>query len=805
MKSETRNWKLAGVAALLLAAGCGVPSSRESRREKPKSVPESEYEEALETEVAAEPYPSAAAPAAKTYKSTVYEGDLKPFIVRARSSSRSGAKFSAEMAFDGSMRTRWASVDRDKERLEGYFDRPVGIREIKIHWEKARAADFSVELLSNQQSWIPVASRKDAVGRTDELSFPKPIAALGLRIACERRDTKWGNSIYEVDVFGVAEGTPPTNSLIGFRHPAQSPWEAREREIAERLLAEAARDPTNSASMTDDEFLDLVARRSFYYFWYESHPSNGLTRDRGRNFDSSEDAVLASVAAVGFGLSAYVIGAERGWVPRDEARERVVATLKTFAHGPVRNVRGFFPHFVNMHTGRDASGTEISTIDTALLLAGMITAVEYFRDPEIANLARLIFERVDWAAARDGHPHFVSHGMNPHGQFLDAKWGSFTEGILIYLMALGSPTYPLPAASWDSIDRHKGDYGGYEFAVEYGFQSIFRYQYPALWYDFRGRVDRSGMDYFENVTRAVLAMRQYCIDQGRHFPASYGPDLWGLGAADGPGDNYMIYGFPPGDPYSPTDGTVIPYAIAGSLPFLPRHSIRALRKLYDEHRNAWGKYGFADSVNPTTGFVARDALGLDAGAILLGIENYRSQLIWNLFMRNMWVRKTTQTIRWKTRARPTDPGGPLDLARDCTWKLRKGRTALAPPDPADPQWLPVAVPDFWENSHTSFADYDGEAWYAVEFELPAERLSQWTLTGKPVVLALGGVDDLDETFINGLKLGETTGGADLWRKPRVYPVPGTYLKAGRNWIAVRVTDTGGKGGLWLTPIELGPR
>lgn len=782
---------------MLALAGCGVPTpTTDTRREA------ADVEEPAPSVEGAELPP---APAMKPYKATVYDGDLKPFVVRARASSRENDKTAAEMAFDGNRHTRWSSLPRDGERLECYFDRPVGIREIVIHWEKARAADFSVHFLNRNQDWIVMGSRKDAVGLTDTLTFGKPMAALGVRVLCERRDTKWGNSIYEVDFTGIAEGEPPEKNLVGYRAPPRSPYEAREREIAKKLLAQAAADPTNSAAMTDDQFLDLVARRSFDYFWYETNPSNGLTRDRGRNFDTSEEAHLASVAAVGFGLSAYVIGAERGWVTRDEARERVLVTLRTFANGPIRNIRGFFPHFVNMFTGRDASGTEISTIDTALLLAGMVTAVEYFGDPEISRLGKEIFERVDWSWARNGHPYFVTHGTDGRGQFFDARWGSFTEGILIYLVGIGSSTHPLPVAAWDAIDRHKEEYGGYEFAVEYGFQSIFRYQYPALWYDFRGRVDRSGMDYFENVTRAILAMRQYCIDMVRYFPKSYGPDAWGLGAADGPGDQYMIYGFPPGEPYSPTDGTIIPYAIAGSIPFLPKHSIRALRKLYDENRRAWGKYGFADSVNPTLGFVARDALGLDAGTILLGIENYRSRLIWDLYMKSPWTRKTTQAIRWKTRPLPSDPGGPVDLARECTWLLRKGAAPLAPPKSSDPAWIRTAVPDYWENVSPEFADYDGEGWYMVEFDLPAERLKQWTAAGKSILLTMGGVDDMDETYVNGFKIGETKSGRELFRTPRQYPVPGNYLREGKNWLAVRVVDVGGKGGIWRTPVELGPR
>ena len=773
----------------LLLSGCAV------KIDKPSASQRSTQEVFTSTQQA---------PAAEAVEVLApYDGDLKPFIVRAEASSDGGPEVIAELAFDNNPSSRWTSVFSDNQWVAGYFDRPVGIRTVDILWETARAADFSIQLLNRQTNWVEVQRRTGASGPTDTVSFPRPVNALGIRIQCDRRATEWGNSIYEVYVSGVTEGTPPLQNLTKFK-VQPSPWQIYERTNADKLMAEAAADPQTSAGMTDDAFLALVAKRAFYYFWYETNPTNGLTKDRGRNFKSSENANLSSVAAVGFALTAYPIGAERGWVTRDEALERTRITLRTFADGPILNVKGFFPHFVNMFTAKEAPDTEISTIDTALFLAGMITAMEYFQDPEVTELSRKIFERVDWDWSRNGNANFVAHGVDPRGNFLNAHWGSSTEGLLIYLLALGSPTHPLPGTSWDAIDKHTEEYEGYRFICEYGFQSMFRYQYPALWYDFRGRTDGDGIDYFEHDTLAVLAMRRFCILNANNFSGSYGPDLWGQGAADGPGDRYMIYGFPPGNPYSPIDGTVVPYAIAGSIPFLPQHCIRALRCLYDTHHEVWGKYGFADSINPNQSFVTRDALGLDAGTILLGIENYRSEFVWKLFMRNAWIQQTTQKIGWTTRPRSIDPDGPIDLARDCRWKLSSGGGILSSPALDDSRWQSVLVPDYWENAGGVFSRYDGMAWYRVEFTLPAARLANWTRSGRQIMLTLGAVDDTDAAYVNGFKVGQTLAAPDVEKKTRRYVVSSTYLRPGRNVVAVQVTDNKGSGGIWRTPVEIGP-
>ncbi len=781
---------------VLLSAGCAV---RREEQGTAASAPESAVAEAEPGAAMPEPTPAqSVAPEGPA----PYRGDLKPFIASAAASSaESGC--TPDRAFDGQPSTRWSNAFKDGEWIEGSFDRPVRIERLNIRWENARAIDFSVRLFNTRSNWVEVGRRTDAIALEDEIAFPRPLSALALRIECSRRSTDWGNSIWEVDMFGTTQGNPPSNRLIAVQGPV-TPWQLREREVARQLLAQAAADPETSAELDDAEFLDLVARRAFDYFWYETNPTNGLTKDRARSFMSSEECSIASVAAVGFALTAYAIGAEEKWVPRDEALDRTRHTLRAFASGPIRHLNGFFPHFVDLFTAADSPGTEISTIDTTLFLAGMIVAAEYFQDPEVSELSRLIFERVDWNWARNGNPNVVSMGVDAGGNFLSAGWGSMNEGILLYLLAMGSPTHPLPVNCWYAIDRHTGDYAGYTFVIEYGFQSIFRFQYPALFYDFRGRTDKAGMDYFENATLAVLAMREYCIRQAENFPDSYGPDRWGLGAADGLGDRYMIYGFPPGDPYSPTDGTFIPYAIAGSVPFLPQHAIRALRKLYDENRKAWGKYGFADAVNPGQDFVARDAIGIDEGAVLLGIDAYRSQFVWKLFMRNEWIRKSTAAIGWKTRPRSTDRGGPVDLARDASWRLITGGGDQSSPDLDDQSWKKVVVPEFWENAAPELAHYDGSGWYRATFTLDADRLAAWNLSGRPIVLTLGAVDDEDAAYVNGFKVGGTASGPDVFRKTRRYRLPGTYLRAGRNVVAIQITDHRGTGGIWRTPLEIGP-
>lgn len=795
------NMRLLFLLALILAvAGCRVSTTPSAPQ--PQTADETR-DESLEIEPVE--FVESATPEVRGSDSASGARDLTPFVIGARASSLERDRFVAEHAFDGNRFTRWASAANDTEFIEAYFDRAVAISSITVRWERARAAVYKILGRENEDVWVELARFNQPKGLLDVFHFSPATTVTAIRIACEKRATEWGHSIYEVHMTGFAKDPPPTNHLIGFFPPGRNEKQQRERDTARRLMAQAALAPRSSAGLEDDEFLDLLEQYAFAYFWYETNPTNGLTRDRGANFDTSEDYDIASLAAVGFALSAYPIGVERGWITRAAGRKRTLVTLRTLARGNIRQIHGFFPHFVDMYSGKMVPGTEISTIDTALMLAGVIVAAEYFNDAEIRQLAKEVFDRVDWRAGAKGHPHFVSHGWDYEGHMLSSRWGSFTEGVLLYVLALGSTTYPLPLAAWDAIDRHTGEYGGYRFVVEHGFQSMFRYQYPALWYDFRGKTDAQGVDFFENATLAMLAMRRYCIDLAAQFPKSYGPDLWGLSAADGPGDMYMIFGFPPGTPYSPTDGTIVPYAIAGSLPFSPPHVIRALRKLYDDFRDvAWGKYGLADSINPTLDFVARDMIGIDAGTILLAIENHRSGMIWKLFMRSPWIRKFTQTIPWTIRPTPHDPYGPIDLARQSEWRMMAVSDSTSLPPVDDSRWQRVALPDFWENLGGPYANYDGQMWFETDFLLDEPRLIQWTRNTRPVQLTIGAVDDGDEAFVNGAKIGATVPDALSARLRRQYAVPLHLLRVGKNTVRICVTDVKGKGGIWLLPIEIGP-
>lgn len=725
----------------------------------------------------------------------VHRGDLARWVVAASASSVEKS-LAAECAFDGDTTTRWSSAFFDRQRLEGRLDRRVDVDTVVILWETARAADFAVLLRTAPDSWTEVARKTGAEGAADTIVLKASVRADAVRIECDRRATGWGNSIFEVILLGSASLPPPDTCLIGWR-PPPTEWEARERGIAERLIAAARADPATSAGMTDDAFLDLVERRAFDYFWWETNPANGLTKDRGRSFGSSEAYGHASVAAVGYALTAYAIGAERGWVPRDEALARVRTTLKTFLHGPVRNVHGFFPHFVNLLTGADEPGTEISTIDTVLFLAGMVVAAEYFDDAEVTAAARAIYDRVEWRWARSGDPRFVTHGARESGEMIPYHWATVAdESALVYLLALGSPRGH-DAASWYALAREPRSFGGYEFLSTGGTQPVL-WIYPTLWYDFRGRTDRSGTDFHLQAALRTLAMRRYCIDEAARFPGCFSADLWGQGPADGLDDKYIIYGFPPGSP--PTDGTVVPYAAAAALQWLPRHALRVLRTIYDGHRAAWGKYGFTDGLHAGRPFYTRDTIGLDQGTILIAAENHRTGLVWRLFGESPWVRETTRKIGWAERPVPGTPGGPVDLAA-LPWRLRLGDGDFAAPDLDDAGWTEAAVPDRLEDAAPEARAYDGVAWYRVAFDLDDTALARWR---GGAVLSMGGVDDADTAFVNGTRVGETPGGPDSFKRPRRYAVPAAAFRSGRNVVAVRVTDSGGAGGIWLPPVEVGP-
>ncbi len=383
----------------------------------------------------------------------------------------------------------------------------------------------------------------------------------------------------------------------------------------------------------EDEFLDLVEQRSAAYFWSEANPANGLVRDRSRTTSA------ASIAAVGFGLTALATSVDRGWLTREAARERVLTTLRFFWTAPqntstsgATGYRGFYYHFLDMTTGRRAGQSELSTIDTALLLAGVLDMRQFFRgtDPDEAAIrayADSRANRVGWTWAAPRSPR-VALGWSPEAGFIGFDWVGYNEAMLIYLLGLGSETHPLPPSAWASWTA------GYDWQTHYGFSFVvfpplFGHQYSHAWVDFRGIRDDymrgRNSDYFENSRRATLAQRAYSIANPNRFP-HYGPDEWGLTASDVLG-GYEARGAPPAQN---DEGTIAPTAPGGSVPFAYDETRTALRTMYRTYGPLlWGPYGFRDAYNPQQGWFATDFLGIDQGPFVLMIENARTGAVWS--------------------------------------------------------------------------------------------------------------------------------------------------------------------------------
>ena len=414
-------------------------------------------------------------------------------------------------------------------------------------------------------------------------------------------------------------------------------------------------------STRDEILLADLERRAFQYFWENAGASTGLVLDRTRTDGRPADEdhrTVASIAATGFGLTAICIAAERGWIKREVASERVRTTLRFFADRALQE-HGWFYHWMDVNTGERKWKSEVSSIDTALLVAGALTARQYFHDDaDIVRLAMTIYERIDFPWMLNGHPTLLSMGWHPENGFLKARWDNYSEHPILYLLAIGSPTHPITPEAWYAWKRNWNTYRGYKYL---GTTPLFTYQYSQAWIDFRGRREGKSehIDYFENSIKATRAHRLFCIDLAKVFPA-YGPNLWGISASDSV-KGYVAWGGPPRDPA--IDGTVVPYAAAGSLMFVPGLAVAALNTMRAKYRSAYGKYGFADAFNPNTGWIDRDVIGIDLGITLLGTENARSEFVWRWFMKNVEIRRALNLVDLKkTRRRAQRSRAPLRKA-----------------------------------------------------------------------------------------------------------------------------------------------
>ncbi|MEG3087008.1 glucoamylase family protein [Sphingomonas sp. PB4P5] len=425
-----------------------------------------------------------------------------------------------------------------------------------------------------------------------------------------------------------------------------------------------------------ERLIDDIQHRSFRFFWERSDPATGLMPDRWPT------PSFASIAAVGFALTVYPIGVTHGWITRAAARTRTLATLRFFAGATqgeaasgTSGYKGFFYHFLDMRTGTRFGGTELSTIDTALLLAGMLFAQSWYdrdhpEEREIRTLAERLYRAVDWTYAVRNTP-FLSMGWHPENGFIASDWNIYNEGMLLYILALGSPTHALPEGTWQGwsarFEPSWTSQGGHSYLE---FPPLFGHQYSQMWIDFRGIRDgfiaAKGLDYFENSRRATYAQRGYAIDN-KHGWKGYGPDCWGLTACDGPGDFKLtlagkereFFSYSARGPGDRDDGTIAPTAALGSIAFAPEIVVPTIAAMHRNYgRGIYGQYGFLDSFNPTLtdasaplrhgkvvpgiGWVDGDYLGIDQGPIVGGIENHRTGLIWRTMRRNPHIRRGLQ-------------------------------------------------------------------------------------------------------------------------------------------------------------------
>lgn len=369
-------------------------------------------------------------------------------------------------------------------------------------------------------------------------------------------------------------------------------------------------------AMDDLAFVDAIARETFDFFWLEANPENGLVKDR------STPQSVSSIASVGFGLAAIPAAIDRGWITRDAGYERARITLETFVNGEVEGERGFFYHFVDMQTGERVWASELSSIDTALLVSGALVAGQYFEGTAVQTLATQLYENVqwDWMLA-DGD--VMRMGWRPESGFLSAAWDHFDESLILYALAIGSPTFPIPAASWDLWDRPINRRGEYIYLPG---EPLFVYQYPLAFLDLRGQEDAYA-NYWNNAVRACQRNRQFSLDRSTDYQ-TYQNGVWGLSASDGP-FGYRAYGAADGN----HDGTIAPYAPAACLPFTPENAHEGMRALLRTYgTRVWREYGFVSAINADENWYSRDHIGIDQGDILLMIVNYQDGLVWDLFM-----------------------------------------------------------------------------------------------------------------------------------------------------------------------------
>ncbi|CAI2539658.1 Botulinum neurotoxin type G precursor [Serratia proteamaculans] len=517
------------------------------------------------------------------------------------------AQYTADKAIDGDGGSRWASHNLPLPAwLTVDFGDEINVDLVQIKEYESRVSAFTFEVLQNGQ-WLPVY-QGTTLGPDAKLYFPR-IKASQIRLNITAASDL--PSIYELQVFDTEN--PPV------------------REISDSAL------------------IELEARKSFNFFWEMANsdpasPGYGLVSD-------SKQSPVCNVAQVGFALSAIPIGIDNGWITREEGAARTLGTLNMLLNHAEQH-KGFFYHFLDKLTGKRTWTSELSTIDTTLALNGVIVAGEYFGG-EVKQMADQIYHKVEWPWFRDAKTNQFYLAWYPEkGGAFKTKyhWSGPAEQASMYVLAAASPTHPVSGDMFYSISRDKHSYRGSKPVLDTWFGSSFTNQFSNAWIDFRGKVDKLGDDWFDDGVLNSQISRQYSIDEQDNFK-TFGPDSWGLSAANGPDGNYHgNYGAPPATAAN-TDGTMVLSGAVGAVVFTPKESLAAMQNYYRNHPYTWGKYGFNGSYNldVTPYWYSSSVNGLEKGISIVMLENYRTGIIWRLYMQNEAIKQGVAAIGLKVR------------------------------------------------------------------------------------------------------------------------------------------------------------
>lgn len=387
-----------------------------------------------------------------------------------------------------------------------------------------------------------------------------------------------------------------------------------------------------------NKLLEKELKKSYRFFIKEVNLNKnslgyGLIRDKTIMANS-----VASIASVGYGLAALIIGVEHKWINYNKAYKRANRTLNTFINN-VEGKNGFYYHFVNMENGKREWNCEISIIDTAIFICGAILAGEYF-GKEVKEKAEKLYRKINWQWYRNEKTNLFYMGYTPEKGFW-GHWDRYAEQLMLYVLGAGSPTFPIDKSMYYEFKRNKANYKDIKDIIYTYCGTLFTYQYSHAWIDFKNIREKDGIDWFENSIKATKANRQYCIDNKEKYK-TFGENSWGLTASLSP-KGYIACGAEPCDVdlNIENDGTISPCGAIGSIVFTPQESIEAMEYYYNMFPKLWGKYGFKDAYNleKDEKWFSREYIGIDKGIEIVMIENYLNGTIWKYFMKNKYVQE----------------------------------------------------------------------------------------------------------------------------------------------------------------------